>query len=576
MEKRRGVTQQTPRHEHRFARSTLPFKLRLGEGEAPGLHSPGEAGRVEKRAFSEFFGEGLPAESTAQGSTQELPLAERTLPEPAIYNPHGWETDNDALYMKHPLLRPFTIRSPLFHRADPLEPLMFEIQDGPIGRGIRRIAAGLAVLSLTSLLLTSKILLDVHHEHEIMARLVLHLPPSDAAAAEGLLGELRLDRMLTILLVVNLSGTTIALALVVRGYLSSERSLRAVKVLATDILASMDAGVITTDRNGMISSTNPRAQTLIGSPDNEGVGHYLSDLGDEHALLDSICSEVRTYHDAIRDRDYCVTSNGHRQTLRAGCTLLSNQQGEDIGTVLHVRDVTEKALIEERLRRMERYMGLGSLAAGLQHEIKNPLSAVSIHIQLLCEHLASEPYDPEVAELLDVLQTEVHRINNVLDGFRNYASMSEIGRSAVDVTLLIDKLVRLLRPQADQQQVKIKIESPPEMLGLIQADSVRLEQVFLNLALNAMAAMPDGGLLRFRVGQLNDQIRIDIADTGNGILPEIQSQIFDPYFTTRSEGTGMGLALCDKIIRQHDGSIDFRTSPDGTEFTVLLPRGTQE
>ncbi|QDV66775.1 Sensor protein ZraS [Rosistilla carotiformis] len=452
---------------------------------------------------------------------------------------------------------------------------MFEIHDGRIGRGIRRIAVLLAILSLTSLLLTTKILSDVHHEHGIMARLVLHLPPSDAVAAEGLLGELRLDRMLTILLVVNLIGTTIALALVVRGYLSSERSLRAVKVLATDILASMDAGVITTDRNGMISSTNPRAQTLIGMPD-EGVGHFLSDLGESHALLDSICAEVRTYHEAIRDRDYRVTENGHRHTFRAGCTLLSNQQGEDIGTVLYVRDVTEKALIEERLRRMERYMGLGSLAAGLQHEIKNPLSAVSIHIQLLCEHLATEPFDPEVAELLEVLQTEVLRINNVLDGFRNYASTSEIGRSAVDVTLLIDKLVRLLCPQADRQGVKIKIESPCEMLGLIQADSVRLEQVFLNLALNAMAAMPNGGLLRFRVSQQNDQIRIDVADSGIGIPAEIQSQVFDPYFTTRNDGTGMGLALCDKIVQQHDGSIDFRSSPEGTEFTVLLPRGTQE
>lgn len=452
---------------------------------------------------------------------------------------------------------------------------MFDIHDGRIARGIRGIAVGLAVLSLISLLLTTRIMSDVKREQEIVAQLVLHLPPSDAAASEELLGDLRLDRALTILLVVNLVGTTIALILVVRGYLSSERSLRDVKVLATDILASMDAGVITTDRNGKISSTNPRARVLLGLSD-EGIGQFLTDVGEEHHLLDTICDEVRTYHHPIRDRDYPIRPNGHQQTLRAGCTLLSNQQGEDIGTVVHVRDVTEKTLIEERLRRMERYMGLGSLAAGLQHEIKNPLSAVSIHIQLLCEQLASEPFDPEVAELLEVLQTEVQRINNVLDGFRNYASMSEIGRSAVDVTLLIEKLVRLLRPQADQQNVKIKIATPAEMLGLIQADSVRLEQVFLNLALNAMAALPDGGVLRFRVSQQNEMLRIDVSDTGKGIPEEIQSQIFDPYFTTRHDGTGMGLALCDKIIRQHDGSIDFRTSPEGTEFTVLLPRGTPE
>lgn len=127
-------------------------------------------------------------------------------------------------------------------------------------------------------------------------------------------------------------------------------------------------------------------------------------------------------------------------------------------------------------------MGLGSLAAGLQHEIKNPLSALSLHIQLLCERFADEPHQAEVDELLDVLRTEVQRINNVLDGFRNYASVTELGRTDVDVRELIGKLVRLLRPQASQQGVQLEVEFPNEPLALVQVDSVRLEQVLLNLA----------------------------------------------------------------------------------------------
>ena len=105
----------------------------------------------------------------------------------------------------------------------------------------------------------------------------------------------------------------------------------------------------------------------------------------------------------------------------------------------------------------------------------------------------------------------------------------------------------------------------------VQADAAQLEQVLLNLALNAIAAMPDGGLLRFRISQQLDRLRMDVIDTGRGIPPEIQSQIFDPYFTTRSDGTGMGLALCDKIMRQHDGSIEFQSSTSGTTFSILLP-----
>ncbi len=447
---------------------------------------------------------------------------------------------------------------------------MFDIHEG---RGIRRFAAGLAVLSLLALTVTAWILANVRREQEIVARLIEHLPPSDLEVANELSGDLNLQSSLSFLLVLNIVATAIAFVLVVRGYLSSEQSLRDVKVLATDILASMDAGVITTDNQGVITSVNPSGLELLGLS-GDGLGRNLSEIGSEHSLLASMCREISRSHHPIRDRDYSVTQHGHTKTLRAGCTLLHSRLHQQMGMVIHVRDVTERALIEERLRRMERYMGLGSLAAGLQHEIKNPLSALSLHIQLLCERLDKEPHDPDVAELLDVLNTEVKRINDVLDGFRNYASVTELGRAPVDVAMLIEKLVRLLRPQAEQQRVKIKVDLPAEMLKLIHADSVRLEQVFLNLALNAMAAMPEGGELRFRVRGQGDAVRIDVIDTGNGIPPEIQADVFDPYFTTRNDGTGMGLALCDKIIRQHDGSIDFRSDCHGTEFTVIVPTGS--
>ncbi|MGV3485784.1 MAG: two-component system sensor histidine kinase NtrB, partial [Planctomycetaceae bacterium] len=386
-------------------------------------------------------------------------------------------------------------------------------------------------------------------------------------------GDLRLRSRLSLLLVLNTIGTAIALAFVVRGYLSSERSLRDVKVLATDILASMDAGVITTDRAGGITSINPRGRVLVGLED--GLGRKLAELGAEHALLDEICKEVSTHHNCIRDLDYTVPDQGHQRTLRAGCTLLKNERLEEIGTVIHVRDVTEKAFMEQRLRRMERYMGLGSLAAGLQHEISNPLSALSLHIQLLSERLRKESADAETEELLDVLKTEVNRITAVLDGFRNYASVTQLGSSSTDVAALIAKLARFLQPQTNKQHVTIQLDLPAEPIP-IEADSAQLEQVLLNLALNALAAMPDGGTLCFGIARHDDFLQIEVQDSGRGIPVEIQSRIFDPYFTTRSDGIGMGLALCDKIIRQHAGTIDFCTSPAGTQFTILLPIKGQE
>ena len=444
---------------------------------------------------------------------------------------------------------------------------MIEANDSP---RFKQFAFALGILSLFALIVTAWVLINVRHEQAIVTRLVKHLEGTDLQVANELSSELGLQKSLSLLLALNVVAAVVAFSFVVRGYFSSERNLEDVKVLSTDILASMDAGVITTDISGRIITSNPRGRELIGLSFDKPA-QTIKQLGAEHALLAAICEEMSKYHHPIRDRDYRTQRDGHEIALRAGCTMLRNRYKEEIGMVIHVRDVTEKALMEERLRRMERYMGLGSLAAGLQHEIKNPLSALSLHIQLLCERLQKETGDQEVNEILEVLNTEVNRISGVLDGFRNYASIHEIGRSPVDVSLMIEKLVRLLRPDAEQKKIKLIVEPSRRLNGSIQADAAQLEQVLLNLALNAFAAMPHGGTLRFSVCDDQGRLRIDVSDTGNGIPLEIHSQIFDPYFTTRCDGTGMGLALCDKIVRQHNGSIDFETSPSGTTFTVLLP-----
>ncbi|MCA9133514.1 MAG: PAS domain S-box protein [Planctomycetales bacterium] len=447
---------------------------------------------------------------------------------------------------------------------------MLQLFDHSLGRGVRLFALPLALLSLLALAVTVWILHDLEHEQEIVSEIIKYLPASELADARELSGTLQLQHRLSVLLVLNVIGTTIAFLFLVRAYVSSEQSLRDAKVLATDIRASMDAAIITTDRQGRITSINPRGRELVGLSD-EWIGERLADVGREHALLESLRVDVSRHHKSIRDREYCVHNRGHTRTLRAGCTLLRNQRSTEIGTVVHVSDVTERAFMEERLRRMERYMGLGSLAAGLQHEIKNPLSALSLHIQLLHEQLSTDHVDHDVEESLTVLRNEVRRISTVLDGFGNYASTTQLGRTPVDTQLLIDRLIRLLRPQATQQKVALDVQAASLTLPLVPADPVRLEQVLLNLALNGLAAMPQGGQLLFQLGQRETMFEISVSDSGHGIPSEIQSQIFDPYFTTKHDGTGMGLALCEKIIRQHDGSIDFTTGPQGTTFRISLP-----
>lgn len=448
---------------------------------------------------------------------------------------------------------------------------MFHHKSSRSSRSPHWAIAGLAVLSLMALVVTAWILADFSHEQEIVEELTRHLPASDLPEANELAGELRFQWRLSVLLILNIVASGIALTLLVRAYLTSERSLRDVKGLAMDILASIDEGIITTDLNGKILSINPYAQKLLNQSD-DGIGVALEELPKDHSTLVEICRSVLKNQENVRDRDYSAMNNGSDRQLRAGCSLLYDHYQRQLGTVLHVRDVTEKTLIEQRLLRMERYMGLGSLAAGLQHEIKNPLSALALHVQLLGEALVEESPSPAVLDMLDVLKSETHRIAAVLETFRDFASIAELNRETVHVSELILKLVRLIEPQAQQQRIQIETDLKCDAATSLNIDPIRIEQVLLNLAINALAAMPDGGLLTIRLKATKDSVTIEVADSGSGIAEEFRDRIFDPYFTTRSTGTGMGLALSEKIIRQHNGNLDFQTCSSGTIFTISLPR----
>ena len=177
---------------------------------------------------------------------------------------------------------------------------MFDIHENRKRRSMRLLAAGLALLSAVSLIVTVLITLDVLREQEIVTSIVQHLPKSDLEAVKELSGSLRLSARLAILMVLNVIGTAVALGLVLRGYMHSERSLRDVKVLASDILASVDAAVITTDRYGMMTSINGGGKDLVGLND-DSIGGYLSDIDHAHALLGSICKEVNSTHSTVRE-----------------------------------------------------------------------------------------------------------------------------------------------------------------------------------------------------------------------------------------------------------------------------------
>lgn len=444
--------------------------------------------------------------------------------------------------------------------------------DSPFPRsfGLWRLSIGiLAVLSLSSFAVSAWLLVDFRHEQVIIAKIIEHLPASDLPQARELARELQLQSRLLVLLLANLIGTAIALSLLGRAYFSSERHLRRVRVQAEDILASMAQGIITTDLHGRVLNLNPKAEELLGRRE-IGTPFALAELPDAHCVLE----EMRTAFLAgqqVPEQYYSVEQNHHVRHLLAGCSVLRDHNKNPSGVVIYLQDVTEKALMEQRILRMERYMGLGSLAAGLQHEIKNPLSALTLHVQLLKESLESICQDASVDESLEVISTEVRRITRVLENFREFASVKELEPVPTDVRQLVARILKLTSVEASEKNIKLTLDCDDTTDYTVEVDATRMEQVILNLIVNAFAAMPNGGEITIKLSKQDEQLTILFADTGCGIPAEMQDKVFDPYFTTKPTGTGMGLALSDKIIRQHNGSFDFVSSPEGTTFTILLP-----
>lgn len=452
---------------------------------------------------------------------------------------------------------------------------MFRVGSTETGKAYRIAIAGLLTLSIAALAVTIWLMNDLLREQEVVAELIDYLPPEGDAVAEELAGELRWQFRMSILVVLNLIVTGLTVLLLWRAYRSSQESLREFKALAGDILGSMDQAVITCDVDGIVTSINRRGVDLLEFQ-GEPVGKPLGDLSSQ-LPLEQFRQRSRNSESPDQAQDFQFTSSGTIRTLRAFCQPLTDRENADIGDVVQLLDATERVLMDDRMRRMERYMGLGSLVAGLQHEIKNPLAALSLHVQLIEEDLIDGHASPAVLEMLAVVKTEMTRVGRVLENFRDFASMDKLDLTEVDVAALIDRPVNLIAPQAQSRKIdlQVEIETSAEKMPVVNVDRVRLEQVLINLLINAMEAMPGGGMIKIVVSRIRkgtrDLVLIEVIDQGPGIPENLRSRIFDPYFTTKSDGTGMGLALCDKIVRQHQGSLDLSSSEHGSVFNIALP-----
>ncbi|MDR2922927.1 MAG: PAS domain-containing protein [Treponema sp.] len=249
------------------------------------------------------------------------------------------------------------------------------------------------------------------------------------------------------------------------------------------------------------------------------------------------------------------------------------------GSLVYIEDITEKRGREVRLRRAENLASLTTLAAGVAHEIKNPLGAISIHLQLLRKALGKKekhndtPSDTDalVDKYFSVLNEEVDRLNGIVIDFLFAVRPMSLELCEANLNALIAELGEFIRAELEQSNIRLLLELD-EKLPPVLIDERYMKQVLLNLIKNAQGAMPNGGLLAIATMGSDSEVRISVCDTGAGISQENLKKIFEPYFTTKGSGTGLGLTLVYKIIREHRGemSVDSREG-EGTDFEIILP-----
>jgi signal transduction histidine kinase len=229
-------------------------------------------------------------------------------------------------------------------------------------------------------------------------------------------------------------------------------------------------------------------------------------------------------------------------------------------------------LLERRTRHAERLAELGTLTGGLAHEIKNPLSTVQLNLQLLQEDIGPDnPAYSRVASRLNTVKNETFRLREILDDFLRYAGRIELEKKPVELGGLLDELVDFYSPQAQLQRVQLRLQRP-DVPVIADVDSRLIKQAVLNLMINGLQAMTEGGEMILRLNADRETARIDIIDTGPGIAPEALAKIFDAYYTTKRGGTGLGLAMAKRITEEHGGRLTVASDPGkGSDFAIELP-----
>jgi len=357
----------------------------------------------------------------------------------------------------------------------------------------------------------------------------------------------------------------------VQGYRVSQRALSDIQAFTGLLVSRLPVGIIATDLQGRVSTWNQAAAEMTALSDRQVLGRQVNRfLPVELAAFFAEKSVDHDQDEQVEVRKIHLEINDRRMVLQCQRIDLHDQEGRYKGQVLLLSDITRLKELEAEMRENERLAAVGRMAAGVAHEIRNPLSSIKGLALLLKDKF---PRQSREFETTGLLVQEVERMNRTISELLGFARPASLDLQEVDLRILLQETLQLVSADTASEHIRTSLHCARD-LPVLMADRDRLSQVFINILLNSVQAMEDGGTLEIsaRKSSSGRQVELLFRDTGKGIQPEHLAQVFFPYFTTRRGGTGIGLAITQKIIADHGGTIRVESTPGkGTTVVVELP-----
>lgn len=370
--------------------------------------------------------------------------------------------------------------------------------------------------------------------------------------------------VLSLVLLLVGGGGLLSLVLI-QNYKGSQKRLKSIHSFTDTLVASLPLGLIATTEQGVIRTCNPSAAQMLNLSGDGCLGRQLSEVLDPKILED-----LKLHHQKDIHRWEMVTSieSGVERNLLFTRVKIENEDKRPGGVMLLVQDLSHIRQLEDQLQRAEQEAVVGRMAAGVAHELRNPLSSVKGLTLLLKSRFKD---DLSTQETADLMVEQVERLDRSISELLDYARPGLTSKSMVRVDELLAKAVMLVRTDTETQGIKVE-EHFSCGAATTEGDQDKLTQVFLNLFLNGIQAMEEGGRLIVSTRCSHEEILIEVSDTGCGISPDLVDKVFEPYFTTKQDGTGLGLAMSAKIVQDHNGTMSLESSEEGgTTVTVKLP-----